>query len=71
MIILSNIRKEDHGDIIRLVVDFTWEGNENPFVEKTMWFAVKTENADFFSTKVYDPFILVPYYIALHYGQDN
>ena len=70
MIILSNIRKEDHGDIIRLVVDFTWEGNENPFVEKTMWFAVKTENADFFSTKVYDPFILVPYYIAMHYGQD-
>lgn len=70
MIILSNIRKEHHGETTRLIVDFTWEENANPFVEKTMWFSVKTENADFFSTRVYDPFMLVPYYIAMHYGQD-
>lgn len=35
-----------------------------------MWFAVKRENADFLTTEVYDPFVLVPYYIAMHYGQD-
>lgn len=70
MIILSNIRKETHGDTTRLVVDFSWEGNGHPFVENTLWFAVKNENADFLTTEVYDPFVLVPYYIAMHYGQD-
>lgn len=31
---------------------------------------MKTENADFFSTRVYDPFVLVSYYVAMHYGED-
>ena len=71
MITLSNLRKERVGDWTRLICDFTWSGDTpNPFPEKTIWFSVKNENADFFSTKVYDPFLLVPYYAAMRYGQD-
>ena len=71
MITLSNLRKEQAGDWTRLICDFTWSGDTpNPFTEKTIWFSVKNENADFFSTKVYDPFLLVPYYAAMRYGQD-
>ena len=71
MITLSNLRIEHAGEWTRLVCDFAWDGDvPNPFKEKTIWFAVKNENADFLSTKVYDPFILVPYFVAMHYGQD-
>lgn len=71
MIELSNLRKEQAGDWTRLVCDFTWCGETPPpFTEKTIWFSVKNENADFFSTKVYDPFLLVPYYVAMYYRQD-
>lgn len=71
MITLSNIRTETAGEWTRLVCDFAWDGDiPNPFKEKTIWFAVKNENADFFSTKVYDPFLLVPFFVAMHYGQD-
>lgn len=71
MITLSNLRTEPAGEWTRLVCDFDWDGNvPNPFKEKTLWFAVKKENEDFFSTKVYDPFLLVPYFIAMQYGQN-
>lgn len=70
MILLSNIRTEIKGDYTRLAVDFTWDAESCPFRETTIWFAVKNENADFFTTEVYDPFVLVPFYIAMHYGQD-
>ena len=71
MIILSNLHTEQVGDWTRLVCNFTWDSNvPNPFTEKTIWFSVKNENADFFNTEVYDPFLLVPYYIAMGYGQD-
>ena len=71
MITLSNLRTEQEGEWTRLICDFTWDSDtSNPFTEKTIWFSVKNENADFFSTKVYDPFLLVPYYVAMRYGQD-
>ena len=71
MITLSNLRIESAGEWTRLVCDFAWDGDvPNPFKEKTIWFAMKNENADFFSTKVYDPFLLVPFFVAMHYGQD-
>ncbi len=71
MITLSNLRTEQDGEWTRLICDFAWTGDvPNPFKEKTIWFAMKNENADFFSTKVYDPFLLVPYFVAMHYGQD-
>lgn len=71
MITLSNLRTERAGEWTRLICDFTWNSDTpNPFTEKTIWFSVKNENADFFSTKVYDPFLLVPYYVAMRYGQD-
>ena len=71
MITLSNLRTEQAGEWTRLICDFTWDSDTpNPFTEKTIWFSVKNENADFFSTKVYDPFLLVTYYVAMRYGQD-
>lgn len=71
MIILSNLHTEPAGEWTRLVCDFEWNGDTpNPFTEKTIWFSVKKENEDFFSTRVYDPFLLVAYYVAMHYGQD-
>lgn len=70
MITLSNIRKEAQENYTRLSVDFSWDGADCPFRETTLWFAVKNENADFLTTEVYDPFVLVPYYIAMHYGHD-
>lgn len=71
MIKLSNLRTEKVSDQIRLVCDFTWEGDiHNPFTENTIWFSVEKENADFFSTRVYDSFLPVTYYVAMRYGQD-
>lgn len=70
MITLSNIRTEVNGENTRLACDFIWDGGSNPFSETTMWFSVKSENVEFFSTKVYDPFVLVSYYLAMHFGQD-
>ena len=68
MITLSNLRTEQDSEWTRLICDFAWTGDvPNPFKEKTIWFAMKNENADFFSTKVYDPFLLVPYFVAMHY----
>jgi len=87
MIELSNIRKEEHGDWVRLVCDVTGlEDVQTPlsktnksskkehklvhFDENTIWFAVKKEDSDFLTDEVYDPFVLVPYYLAMYFGLD-
>lgn len=71
MIKISNLRIEDAGEWTKLACDLDWESAEpNPFQERTLWFKTRKENADFFSTKVYDPFLMSPYYMAMQYGQD-
>lgn len=71
MIVLSNLRMEKVLDQVRLVCDFTWDGDvPNPFTEKTIWFSTQSEHADLFSTGVYDPFLPIVYYVAMRYGQD-
>ena len=71
MIRISNLRIEDAGEWTKLACDFDWESAEpNPFSVRTLWFKTRKENADFFSTKVYDPFLMVSYYMAMQYGQD-
>lgn len=71
MIRISDLHVEDNDESAKLACDISWESDEpNPFPENTLWFAVNKENRDFFSTRVYDPFLLVPYYMAMQYGQD-
>lgn len=71
MIELSNLRLEENGEWTKLVCDISGLKEHDPrFTEETMWFAVKTENAHMFTTKVYDAFLLVPLYLGMYLGQD-
>lgn len=70
MIEISNLRTEKGTEWTKLVCDIDVTEIFNPFAEKTMWFAVKNENAWMFSTQVYDCFFLVPLYLAMYYGTD-
>ena len=49
MIEIKNLRKEEHGEWVRLVADVEVTEIANPFTEKTMWFAVKKENTNWLS----------------------
>ena len=51
------------------VVDVT-AGRGVSLPETTMWFALPNENADMFNVEVYDPFVLVSYYMGMYFGQD-
>lgn len=71
MITISNIRMEELDKRIKLACDVKWSDNRsNPFREQSIWFATDIENADFFSARVYDPFLPVMYYMAMQYEQD-
>lgn len=70
MFTLSNLKKFTKDGWCYLGCDFSVTEIENPFEEKTMWVAVKEENADMLADNVYDPFVLVPVYLGMHYKQD-
>ena len=70
MLDISNLRKEQHGEWTRLVVDVAFSGVEVPYTEKTMYFAVKNEHADMLTDEVYDAFLLVPLYLAMYHHTD-
>lgn len=70
MLTISNIHKELHGDWTRLVVDIDFGDIKTPFTEKTMWFAVKNENADMLTDQTYDAFVLIPLYLAMYFHTD-
>ena len=70
MIKIGNLRKESKNGWTYLKCDFEVTGMVNPFKEDTMWVAVEDKNEDMLSTKVYDPFVLLPVYLGMHYGQD-
>ncbi|MBO5178258.1 MAG: hypothetical protein J6C07_12440 [Lachnospiraceae bacterium] len=67
---LSNLRKESKAGWTYLCCDFEVTGMDNPFKENTMWVAVEDINEDMLSEKVFDPFVLIPVYLGMHYGQD-
>ena len=67
---LSNLKKFIKDGWCYLSCDFSVTGIENPFEEKTMWVAVEEENADMLADNVYDPFVLLPVYLGMHYKQD-
>ena len=45
-------------------------GGQNYLPERTIWIAVKNENAHMLASDVYDAFVLVPLYFAMYYKQD-
>jgi hypothetical protein len=65
---LSNLHKETKGEWSYLICDFSVEGMDSPFEEKTMWFAVKKEYESMLSDETYDAFFLVPLYLGMFYG---
>ena len=69
MITVSNIRIEEHSNTVRLVCDVTSniEYKVLDLNNKTMWFEVPIENKNMFNTQVYDPFFLVPLYLAMFF----
>lgn len=75
MIEVCNLRIEENGEWTKLCCDIKGlQGKKVEFGEvfkyKTIWFAVKKEYSDFFSTEVYDPFVLFPLYFAMYFGED-
>lgn len=70
MFTLCNIRKEEKDDWAYLVCDLKVSGKQKLFKEETIWIAVEKENEDMLSTKVYDPFILVPLFLGMYYGHN-
>lgn len=70
MFTVSNLRKEKKDGWVRLVCDFDTSALQKPFREQTMWIAVEEENEGMLADDVYDPFVLLPLYIGMHYGQD-
>lgn len=67
---VSNLRKERKNGWTYLCCDFDTTEMKNPFQEQTMWVAVQEENEDMLSDAVYDPFVLLPIYLGMHYGHD-
>ena len=70
MLTISHIRKERHGEWTRLVVDIDFGDVKTDYAEKTLWFAVRNENADMLTDETYDAFVLVPLYLAMYYHTD-
>lgn len=56
MIEICNIRKERNEEWTKLLVDVVVTEIDNPFEEKTMWFAVKNENEEMLSEENYNAF---------------
>lgn len=71
MLRVSNLRKESkNGGWTYLCCDFDSSDMATPFPEKTMWIAVQDEHADMLTDEVYDPFVLLPLFLGMYYGQD-
>ncbi len=70
MFTLSNLRSYVKDGWKYLACDFDVTGIKNPFPEKTMWVSVREEDGDMLAENVYDPFVLAPVYLGMHYGQD-
>lgn len=67
---VTNLKKYVKEGWAYLSCDFQVQDADVPFSERTMWIAVEEKNSDMLSDEVYDPFVLVPVYLGMHYGQD-
>lgn len=70
MIDISNLRIEkSNNGWTKLIADISsdFKRVDN---EKTIWIAVKDENADLLTPDVYNMFLFLPLYMSMHYHQD-
>lgn len=63
---ISNLRKEYKNKFAYLVADIECSFSK----EKTFWFSLPEENANYFATDVYDSILMAFYYPAMYYGED-
>ena len=68
MIELKNLRLEKGKEWTKLVADISSDRRQLP--DDTLWFALPNENAYMFNGETYDPFLLVPYFCAMVWGED-
>lgn len=62
-----HIARRENGKT-RLSARIEFSGMESPFVEREMWFESGNELKGAFLDSTYDPFLLVPMYLAMYYG---
>lgn len=67
---ISNLNKYAKDGWTYLGCDFEVSGMKSPFRDKQMWVAVEDKNADMLTEEVYDPFVLVPVFLGMYFGQD-
>lgn len=70
MFLLSNLNKSSKNGWTYLSCDFKVTEIKSPFKEDKLWVAVEEKNADMLTDEVYDPFVLVPLFLGMYYGQD-
>lgn len=61
---------ETPGGRTRLVAAIEFEGFDAPYTENEMWFEVGDDLADVLTDATYDPFFLVPMYLAMYHGAE-
>lgn len=54
----------------RLAAAMEFEGLDAPYTENEMWFEAGDDLAGAFSDATYDPFLLVPMYLAMYHGAE-
>lgn len=69
MIDICNLRLEEVGDWVRLVVDISSDF-EREDKQDNIWVAVKKENASMLTDDVYNAFLFLPTYMAMYYKSD-
>ena len=68
---LSGIRiAEMPNGCTRLAAAIGFEGFDVPYAESEIWFEAKDDLADAFTDATYDPFLLVPMYLAMYHGAE-
>lgn len=68
---LSGIRiAEMPNGCTRLAAAIGFEGFDVPYAESEIWFEAKDDLADAFTDTTYDPFLLVPMYLAMYHGAE-
>ena len=68
MIEISNLRRYNSGEgVVRLEVDIKFLDMSETPPAKTMWFEIDSDFGGVFVTDTYDPFVLVPLYLAMEY----
>ena len=71
MIEISNLRRYNSGkNVVRLEADIKFTDMNFEAPAETLWFEIDSEFGGMFVVDTYDPFVLVPLYLAMQYKTD-